>query len=583
MPAAPLIACPECDLLQYETPLPRGSFACCHRCGIALYRRTSGSIDRSLALTLAAAALMIVANTLPIASIEVRGERIETTLLGAVQVLYDQRRELVAALVFATTILAPAIELCAMLYMLLPLRIGRVPPHLSLAFRLAPVAREWGLIDVFMLGVVVSLIKLGNLADVVLGTALWSFGFLILLLTSIGVFFNPRELWSDAATYQGGAQPAPEARASVRGVAVVSAATATAPAAAPALPAAPTAEEAGLLSCMSCTLVSRPPPSFADDALEAGARCPRCGTRLHWRKPESVQRCWAFLLAAYVLYVPANVLPIMNTSSLFGAQNDTILSGVIYLWNTGSWATALVVFVASIAVPILKLIVLTWLVVSVQGKSTWRPKLRARMYSIVSFVGRWSMLDIFVVTVLVALVQIKSVAVIEAGPRRARFRRRGHPDDLRGEQLRPAPDLGSGPPRLWTRRRLTAEQEPGARALACHGAPATPEQPRVLGQSETRSTGRHGSIRRSRRRVVRPPEAASLVVCQIPAFAIVFALWALICPAAGARTDDHERPSEAARASRRAYQDQVQNVDIVRRVRTVTLSETCRSVIVSAV
>jgi len=202
MPAAPLIACPECDLLQYETPLPRGRFACCHRCGIALYRRTTGSIDRSLALTIAAIALMVIANSLPIASIEVRGETIETTLLGAVHVLYRENRELVAALVFATTVAAPVLELGSMLYMLLPLRLGRVPAHLSLAFRLAPVAREWGLIDVFMLGVVVSLIKLGNLADVVLGPALWSFGVLILTLTAIGVFFNPREIWSDAATYQ---------------------------------------------------------------------------------------------------------------------------------------------------------------------------------------------------------------------------------------------------------------------------------------------------------------------------------------------------------------------------------------------
>jgi paraquat-inducible protein A len=181
-------------------------------------------------------------------------------------------------------------------------------------------------------------------------------------------------------------------------------------------PHAPTAEEAGVYSCLACTLVSRPPDvrPANDDTLVA--RCPRCDARLHWRKPDSIQRVWAFLIASYVLYVPANVLPIMNTSSLFGAQNDTILSGVIYLWRTGSWATASIVFIASIAVPILKLVVLTFLVISVQRKSAWRPKLRARMYAVVSFVGRWSMLDIFVVTVLVALVQIKSLAVIEAGP-----------------------------------------------------------------------------------------------------------------------------------------------------------------------
>ncbi|MEP6701842.1 MAG: paraquat-inducible protein A [Betaproteobacteria bacterium] len=167
-----------------------------------MYRRTTGSIDRSLALTLAAVVLMVIANSLPIASIEVRGEHVQTTLLGAVQALWDEGRDAVAALVFATTVLAPSIELSAMLYMLVPIRLGRVPPHLAVAFRVAPMAREWGLIDVFMLGVVVSLIKLGNLATVVLGTALWSFGFLILLLTAIGVLFNPRELWAEAATYQ---------------------------------------------------------------------------------------------------------------------------------------------------------------------------------------------------------------------------------------------------------------------------------------------------------------------------------------------------------------------------------------------
>ena len=179
---------------------------------------------------------------------------------------------------------------------------------------------------------------------------------------------------------------------------------------------APTAEEAGLYSCRACTLVSQPPDVKAPDGAMLVASCPRCGTRLEWRKANSIQRVWAFLLAAYVLYVPANVLPIMNTSSLFGAQTDTILSGVLYLWRTGSWATGTIVFVASIVVPILKLIVLTFLVISVQRKSAWRPQLRARMYRVVAFVGRWSMLDIFVVTVLVALVQIKSIAVIEAGP-----------------------------------------------------------------------------------------------------------------------------------------------------------------------
>lgn len=199
---APLIACPTCDLLQYEIDVPEGRFASCVRCGTALYRRTRGSIDRTLALALAAAVLLGIANMLPIASIEVRGVMIETTLWGAIHALWNQERGAVAGLVFVTTIGAPVVELGAMLYMLLPLRLGYMPPRLPLAFRLAPIAREWGLIDVFMLGVVVSLIKLGNLADVVLGPALWSFGVLIVLLTLIGVAFNAREMWAESNDYR---------------------------------------------------------------------------------------------------------------------------------------------------------------------------------------------------------------------------------------------------------------------------------------------------------------------------------------------------------------------------------------------
>ena len=177
-----------------------------------------------------------------------------------------------------------------------------------------------------------------------------------------------------------------------------------------------TAADAGLFSCPACALVSRPPRDDLGGAGKAHARCPRCGAGIHLRKPDSIGRTWAFLIAAYVLYLPANVLPIMDTSSLFDAQRDTILSGIIYLWTTGSWGTALIVFIASIVTPLLKLLALSALVISVQWKSTWRPHARARLYRVVSLVGRWSMLDIFVVTVLVALVQLQSIAVITAGP-----------------------------------------------------------------------------------------------------------------------------------------------------------------------
>jgi paraquat-inducible protein A len=165
-----------------------------------------------------------------------------------------------------------------------------------------------------------------------------------------------------------------------------------------------------LCSCHVCSLVSRYP------RLSLPAHCPRCGSSLHFRKPGSVARCWALLISAYILYIPANLLIIMETGSLFSYRRDTIMSGIVHLWRTGSCMIAVVVFIASITIPILKLISLTLLLVSVQLRSTWRPRQRTRLYRLVELVGRWSMLDIYVVTLLAALVQLGSLATVKAGP-----------------------------------------------------------------------------------------------------------------------------------------------------------------------
>jgi paraquat-inducible protein A len=137
---------------------------------------------------------------------------------------------------------------------------------------------------------------------------------------------------------------------------------------------------------------------------------------LHFRKPGSVSRCWALLIAAYVLYIPANLLTIMETGSLFSYRKDTIVSGVIHLWKTGSWLIAVIVFIASVTIPLLKLISLTLLLISVQRRSRWQPRQRTRLSRMVELVGRWSMLDIYVVALLAALVQLGSMATVKAGP-----------------------------------------------------------------------------------------------------------------------------------------------------------------------
>ncbi|TCV89492.1 paraquat-inducible protein A [Sulfurirhabdus autotrophica] len=178
---------------------------------------------------------------------------------------------------------------------------------------------------------------------------------------------------------------------------------------------APITARIGLLACEVCRLVSRA-PSTGDVA-----HCPRCGAALHTRKPASLVRTWAFLIAAMILYVPANVLPIMDTSSLFGTQNDTILSGIAFLWTSGSYVLAMVVFFASVLVPLLKMIALAILAGSVQMGSVRYRRTRTRLYRLIEFAGRWSMLDIYVVTILVALVQVSTLASIHAGPGAAAF------------------------------------------------------------------------------------------------------------------------------------------------------------------
>ena len=166
----------------------------------------------------------------------------------------------------------------------------------------------------------------------------------------------------------------------------------------------------GYCSCHVCNLVSR------RERGAVTAHCPRCGASLHFRKPGSLSRCWALLIGAYILYIPANLLTIMETGSLFSYRKDTIISGVFELWRTGSWVIAVIVFIASVTIPLLKLISLTLLLVSVQRRSRWHPRQRTRLYRLVELVGRWSMLDIYVVTLLAALVQLGSMATVKAGP-----------------------------------------------------------------------------------------------------------------------------------------------------------------------
>jgi paraquat-inducible protein A len=378
-PAGPeIMACHDCGLLHHLRALPLGGAARCTRCGAVLYRRKPDSIDRSLMLTLAALILFIVANSFPFLTFSLEGRTTTSTLMTGVIQLYADGMWPLALLVFGATILVPLAKLLATTYVLLPLRFGRRVWGLARVFRATEIMHPWAMMEVFLLGVIVAYVKLSDLAKLELGIALFAFIALILIMIAAEVALDPREVWDRLGR-----------QAATRNL---------------------TGEDSGsLVGCHACAQVCR---------LTHGthAHCPRCGAALHRRKPHSLARTWALVIAACILYIPANLLPVMTVTSFGQGEPDTILSGVKVLIQAGMWPVAILVFFASITVPVLKIIALTFLLVSVQRRSHWRPRDRTVLYRVVESVGRWSMVDIFMISILVALVNLGAIASIVPGP-----------------------------------------------------------------------------------------------------------------------------------------------------------------------
>jgi paraquat-inducible protein A len=374
-----LIACHECDLIHRVDAVPEGSVARCSRCGALLYQHKRDSLERTLALTVTGLILFVVANAFPFLGFKLQAQVHETILITGVQELYHQGMWILATVVLLTTIVMPAAQMMGLLYVLVPLRLNRLPWKLKEVFRLIQSLRPWAMMEVFMLGILVSIVKLAKMATIVPGIAAFAFMALIFVLAASLAVLDPHAVWEKIKIQE-----------NIRGIPVA---------------------RAHPISCHTCHLLCRFPSHGGH-----GLTCPRCGTPLHRRKPDSIARTWALILAAAIFYIPANVLPITIVTSLGKKQADTIISGVMYFISSGMWPIALVIFVASVFVPLLKLLVLGYLSFSVQRKSVWRPVDRTKIYRMAEVVGRWSMVDVYVVTILVAMVNLGALATIEAGP-----------------------------------------------------------------------------------------------------------------------------------------------------------------------
>jgi paraquat-inducible protein A len=374
--ARPLVACQDCGLL-YKAPQGDGRGRVrCRRCGAQLYRLGGDGIDRALGLTLTAVILLVAANVFPLMTFRLEGREQGNILISGVFELYHQGLWAVAVLVFLVTIAIPAAKLAGSLWVLLQLHRGRRPAHGTRIFRLVETLHPWAMTEVYLLGLLVAYVKLADIADVELGAALFAFVALIVVMIAAEMALEPRAVWERLAP-------------------------------SPVVPPPPVRHRLG--HCHRCGLVSRLAPG------DLAQRCPRCNARLHRRKPGSIGRTWALVLTGMMLYVPANLYPIMTVISFGRGEPDTILSGVVRLFEAGMWPLALLVFFASITVPVLKLGGLSFLLLSVQRRWRWRPRQRTMLYRVIDAVGRWSMIDIFMISILVALVKLGSIATVEPG------------------------------------------------------------------------------------------------------------------------------------------------------------------------
>lgn len=373
--------CGGCGLLQSVPALGPGMTAQCARCRITLYSVSKHPLDHSIALTLASIVLMVVMCATTLMSVQTAGITLHAGLFSGPEELMRRGMTMLAVVVVFVTVLAPSIKLLGTLYVLIRLHQAAPPRHLRRIFALVETLRPWSMIEVFVLGVFVAYVKLGDLVHITLETGVFALMALTITIIWADAALDREMIWErlgyhDPASARSRLDPA-------------------------------RANPAGAIGCETCHLVSVP--------HGAHARCPRCGSALHIRKPGSISRTWALTLAAAILYIPANYYPVLTVMQLGAGTPSTILGGVEELLSAGMYPLAALVFFASIAVPMLKLFGLWIMLISVQtGHGAWLRD-RTKLYYIVHWVGRWSMIDIFMEALLGALVRFGAAITIEPG------------------------------------------------------------------------------------------------------------------------------------------------------------------------
>jgi paraquat-inducible protein A len=377
--------CSDCGLFQRVPPLPGGAVALCRRCDAVLRRRRHDSAPRALALAVTGLLLFALALSLPFMNVAVGGRGMATSLLSGPLELEQQGAWELSIAVLVTTLAAPAGRLAALIYVLLAMRLRHPPMHLYAVFRWVEWLGPCSMIEVFLLGVFVAYTRVVVLAHVEVGGAVYALGGLMLAMTAADAVLDREAIWQGLERRGVTASRAPDDPAAGRGA-------------------------GPLWGCDSCGKVSR-----------AALACPRCGAAARRRKTDSIARTWALLIAAALLYIPANALPVLTLIRFGRGEPTTIIAGVGELARSDMWPLAVLVFFASIAVPVLKLVSLSVLLLATARRSRVGLRQRTLLYRVVDAIGRWSMIDVFMISILTALVRMGALATVYPGSGAAAF------------------------------------------------------------------------------------------------------------------------------------------------------------------
>ena len=384
---AGLNACRDCDTVYAEVTLTRGQVARCSRCHAVIARHPHADVDQALAVALACAIVFCIANVTPVLGIEVAGTHTEANIWKAVLSMKTGWMSISALVLIITMFLVPLVQVSLVLWLMSFAKRGRRAPAFSRILVVLHTLRPWSMSEVFLLGALVAIVKLSNFLPISTGPGVWALAVLTLLLAVLGRF-DPRSWWQlDTRSPGMMTFPAPvastpvNARAAARGLAV-------------------------------CRLCGR----VGSGASAGEGRCDRCHSIVTARMPHSSERTLAWLLAGIILYIPANLLPVMHTSSVRGDEDSTIVGGIVEFWRSGSWDIAILIFIASVAVPVTKFLSLGLLLWTVHRRSGWAPQERTRLYRFVEFIGYWSMLDVVVVAITCSLLKFNALATAEPRP-----------------------------------------------------------------------------------------------------------------------------------------------------------------------